>query len=591
MKDKILYIHGLSSSGASSTARNLRTFLPEYEVISPDLPIDPIEALDTLRSLCIEKQPKVVIGTSMGGMFAQQIRGFKKILVNPAFHVSEFMRSNIGTHEFLNPRQKGETSYVITPELCDAYQEVEKEQFADISDFDKNHTFALFGNKDTLVDGYDEYKTYYTHAEWFDGEHRLSQENVERIIAPLIRYLAGENSEERLGRLLKESPMFALSLSSKELFHSNFLYWIGTRHRDLFVAICKDLGCSTHWERENWEIKREYNNYDLCIECNENKDDIPFVLENKVKSIPYKEQLDKYAEKLEALKNPPKDLVLLSLTTDFSDKKAIIEEGKWKVKSYMDLYNAIVRNKNKFVSNQYDLFLIEDYCLFIKCLHELAKAWEVKPDESYLSKVNTKKIYKELRIDDLYNKIWYNQAFNLLKGGLEVLKEIKVVCGADIKEIKESKYLPLENIFINWGFTHGQGLLEAKVKVSDQYVLLIQLQGNRYCHGVEWIKSCWQSHTEYWADTQKDELIRQLSFFQFKEDDNVRFPVVCESELVSARNAKDGSRIYNKYGDRFLYQSKKISSDASVSEVLKAIIEETSNIIRESKNNQVFNEQ
>lgn len=586
MKDKILYIHGLSSSGASSTARNLRTFLPEYEVISPDLPIDPAKALAMLQSLCIVKQPKVVIGTSMGGMFAQQIRGFKKILVNPAFHVSEFMRNNIGKHEFLNPRQDGEASYDITPELCDAYQEVEKEQFATISDFDKKHTYALFGNKDTLVDGYEEYKTYYTNAEWFDGEHRLSQENVERTIAPLIRYLAGENREERLGKLLEESPMFALSLSSKELFHSNFLYWIGTRHRDLFLAICKDLGCFTHWEKEDWEredwvVKREYNNYDLCIE--RNKDDIPFVLENKVKSIPYKEQLDKYAEKLEALKNPPKDLVLLSLITDFSDKKAIINEGKWKVKSYMDLYNAIVRNKNKFVDNQYDLFLIEDYCLFIKCLHELAETWEVKPSDSYLSKVNTKKICKELRIEDLYNKIWYNQAVYMLKDGLEVLKEIKVVCGADIKEIKESKYLPLENIFINWGFTHGQGLLEAKVKVSDQYVLLIQLQGNRYCHGVEWIKSCWQSHTKYWADTQKDELIRQLSFFQFEGNDNVRFPDVCESEVVPARSAKDGSRIYNKYGDRFLYQSKKISSNASVSEVLNAIIEEISSIIRESK--------
>ena len=28
--------------------------------------------------------------------------------------------------------------------------------------------------------------------------------------------------------ILKTSPMFNLSLSSKELFHSNFLYWLST---------------------------------------------------------------------------------------------------------------------------------------------------------------------------------------------------------------------------------------------------------------------------------------------------------------------------------------------------------------------------
>lgn len=187
MKDKILYIHGLSSSGASSTARNLRTLLAEYDVLAPDLPLNPAEALAMLRSLCEKVQPQVIIGTSMGGMFAQQIRGYKKILVNPAFHVSEFMRSNLGTHEFLNLRQDGKTHYDITSELCDAYRKIEEKQFADISDLDRKQTFALFGNKDTLVHGYGEYISHYKNAEWFDGEHRLSLENVESIIAPLIK--------------------------------------------------------------------------------------------------------------------------------------------------------------------------------------------------------------------------------------------------------------------------------------------------------------------------------------------------------------------------------------------------------------------
>lgn len=118
--DKIIYIHGLSSSGMSSTATNLRALLPECEVLSPDLPIAPDKAYDMLCRLCNEEQPRLLIGTSMGGMFAQQVRGYRKILVNPAFHVSAFMRTQLGIREFLNPRQDGATHYEITPDLCDA---------------------------------------------------------------------------------------------------------------------------------------------------------------------------------------------------------------------------------------------------------------------------------------------------------------------------------------------------------------------------------------------------------------------------------------------------------------------------------------
>ena len=42
---KILYIHGLSSSGNSGTAEHLRRLLPNDTIFSPDLPIEPMVAL------------------------------------------------------------------------------------------------------------------------------------------------------------------------------------------------------------------------------------------------------------------------------------------------------------------------------------------------------------------------------------------------------------------------------------------------------------------------------------------------------------------------------------------------------------------
>ena len=78
MKNKILYIHGLSSSGSSSTARNLQALLPDYSVLSPDLPVAPQEALDMLRHLCELEQPQLIIGTSMGGCLASNLEDIKR---------------------------------------------------------------------------------------------------------------------------------------------------------------------------------------------------------------------------------------------------------------------------------------------------------------------------------------------------------------------------------------------------------------------------------------------------------------------------------------------------------------------------------
>lgn len=135
-RKKLLYIHGLSSSGMSETAYTLRRLLPEYEILSPDLPVNPQEAYEMLKDICKQKNPELIVGTSMGGMFAQLLKGYKKILVNPAFHVSEFMRTIIGRQEFLNPRRDGETYFEITSELCNAYQQLESCQFDGILDFD-----------------------------------------------------------------------------------------------------------------------------------------------------------------------------------------------------------------------------------------------------------------------------------------------------------------------------------------------------------------------------------------------------------------------------------------------------------------------
>ena len=49
---KVLFIHGLASSGAYKTASTLRTLLRPCEVISPDVPIEPEAALSLKPLTC-----------------------------------------------------------------------------------------------------------------------------------------------------------------------------------------------------------------------------------------------------------------------------------------------------------------------------------------------------------------------------------------------------------------------------------------------------------------------------------------------------------------------------------------------------------
>ena len=48
---KMMYVHGFASSGSSGTVMNLRRSLPGWRVIAPDLPVDPFESLELLRSI------------------------------------------------------------------------------------------------------------------------------------------------------------------------------------------------------------------------------------------------------------------------------------------------------------------------------------------------------------------------------------------------------------------------------------------------------------------------------------------------------------------------------------------------------------
>ena len=188
----IVYLHGLSSSGQSGTGMKIKKLFPENCVITPDIPVNPREALPYLKRILSKYKPEdtVIIGTSMGGMYAQQMTGFKRILVNPAFHVSNTLKKNIGENlPFFSPRQDGATEFKVTERLVKKFEEMEAKQFDNA--IDPENVIALFGTRDTTVNCKDEYLKYYNNFIDFDGQHRLTDRNIEDIVAPLVKEKLG----------------------------------------------------------------------------------------------------------------------------------------------------------------------------------------------------------------------------------------------------------------------------------------------------------------------------------------------------------------------------------------------------------------
>ena len=193
MSKKIIYFHGFGSSGASGTVENLRNMLPDMEIIAPDIPIDPFEALPYLTELCSQEQPDLIIGTSMGGMYAHQMKGFKRICVNPALNMSTMSKVlKTGIHKFFNRRKDHQKEFKITREIIQHHNMIERNQFKNITDDDKEKCWGLFGIYDDTVNTYDLFRKHYPNVQRFEGEHRLNDKVLKAVVIPLIHQLLDE---------------------------------------------------------------------------------------------------------------------------------------------------------------------------------------------------------------------------------------------------------------------------------------------------------------------------------------------------------------------------------------------------------------
>lgn len=311
---------------------------------------------------------------------------------------------------------------------------------------------------------------------------------------------------------LKASPMLYLSGGSKELFHSNFLYWLGVNHRDTFQELMtKMCHINASWP-EGWTIRREYRHLDLCVTYKKDTGKIRkgksvceecafVIIENKVKSLPELTQLRRY-EQTFINHNSGCTCVVLSLVKDFPGQKYLNESTCWQIHHYDELAKWIRDCCSDDVILTEHRPYIWDYCQFVENLSKLAEGWIVDEQLPFLSQCDN---LHELRLNDIYEKVRYAQVATILADKLRTvlvndIDEERVILGMsntdvilrrreDADEIlcfygcPEAK--PFGQVFISSGMSHGVGLIEAKVKIAEDCCLVIQVQGNHYCHAIE----------------------------------------------------------------------------------------------------------
>lgn len=190
---KILFLHGFFASGQCVPALALKKALEgKAEVLTPDLPMHPKEAINFIRDLINREKPDALVGNSCGAFYAQMIApivGLPALLGNPHFKMTEFLKPRIGAHQYKSPRQDGKQDFIIDEQLIAEFAEIEEHQFDSYNPQYNNMVFGLFGENDTLAHFEPLFRKYYNRFFHFPGGHTPTAEEVQKYYVPLIEKL------------------------------------------------------------------------------------------------------------------------------------------------------------------------------------------------------------------------------------------------------------------------------------------------------------------------------------------------------------------------------------------------------------------
>ena len=187
---KILYLHGFFASGQCQMALTLGDALAgRVQVISPDLPLHPAEALNFIHDICDREHPDLLVGNSCGSFYGQimaPVVGVPALLSNPHLDMPEFLVPRIGERQYKSPRADGRQTLVIDEALVDEFRRVVAHQFDYCSPYYSNRVWGIFGEHDDIAHYESLFARHYSRVFRFPGGHAPTADEIVTWHVPLI---------------------------------------------------------------------------------------------------------------------------------------------------------------------------------------------------------------------------------------------------------------------------------------------------------------------------------------------------------------------------------------------------------------------
>ena len=145
-----LYVHGMGSGAKSGTKSSLGHYLDGYEWLSPELPVEPAEAMAILEDYVNVFSPALIAGTSLGGLYLLYLDAPEavKVAINPTYNIETTLRRiGYGKHPYHCEREDGATEYTIDEPLVKRYKAVRDQR----TPIPSKRMVAFFSSDDELV--------------------------------------------------------------------------------------------------------------------------------------------------------------------------------------------------------------------------------------------------------------------------------------------------------------------------------------------------------------------------------------------------------------------------------------------------------
>ena len=346
---------------------------------------------------------------------------------------------------------------------------------------------------------------------------------------------------------LKKSPIYAMSLCSKELFHSNFWAWL-MEQDERFIEIFFENDNNKELER----ISREEGHRDITIYRKidkNNKKEKPdvYVIENKLKSIPTEEQLNNYRTEVEKW-GIWKSGVLTGVKAPLFELPC-----GWRFLSHREIAKRIwdTAQSSSEDAIKRNLEIIKEYCVILNDICDILEYTLESTDNTFYYAVD--RLY-EIRISDIAQKM---KAEHFLAYLRKFLKE------------KESE---LPTVYNDFKLKTGVSFHNGKATIDARYSSWVDKSTHWFCIGVQ--MEGYQYRRLIEQDTRTSNL--EGLFDKFKSSDigwfDDTYDKYTHREIFGHPTTMKphGDKKYNKYEDssyNFVYQYYDLFINVSENEI------------------------